>query len=160
MTLEIKDFEIIPAPEPEPNGNPTYATLKAKIIVGNKYPIIIDKLIPKEKTVDEKKLTEDWEAMCKALNQVTITNRTTKEELHTVDSKDVTDLKDVSWKSSWIQSSAYKDKNGRIDMKKVKVEKSTVAGDVSDPYHYYYIYAKPSTESKQVIRIRDFACAK
>ena len=70
---------------------------------------------------------------------------------YTVDSKDITDMKDVSWKSSWIQSSAYKDKNGRIDIKKVKVEKSTVVGNVSDPYHYYYIYAKPSTESKYVI---------
>ena len=280
VTLKIKDFEIIPAPEMKPGGNPTYATLKAKIVVGNKFQVIIDKLIPKEKTDNEKKLDEDWKAMCKVLDQVTITNRTTKEKLlnvalsvqkngttaewssfnkvdatyekkgsilgymtltlngmskeilfqeeipmlenivktkplnstmdlfslkesmpilaygkfkegaasltqkwlgfpkgatvyladnrntcsglfvyrayyegraHTVDSKDVTDMKDVSWKSSWIQSSVYKDKNGRIDIKKVKVEKSTVVGSVSDPYHYYYIYAKPSIESKYVI---------
>ena len=26
-----------------------------------------------------------------------------------------------------------------------------MVGDVFDPYHYYYIYAKPSTESKYVV---------
>ena len=60
-----------------------------------------------------------------------------------MDSKYVTDLKNTTWSSSWINS--YKNKN------KVKVQKTAVAGDVLDPNHYYYIYSKPSAKPANCI---------
>ncbi|MDD7641333.1 MAG: hypothetical protein PUK75_02430 [bacterium] len=70
---------------------------------------------------------------------------------YTIDSKYVTDIQDVKTRSSWIYSPAYRDKNLNVDPSKVKVEKRTVAGDVFDSCHYYYIYAKPSTEPQYVV---------
>lgn len=64
-------------------------------------------------------------------------------QAYTLDSKYVTDLKDTTWKSSWINN--YKNPD------KVKVQKYAVAGDVLDPNHYYYIYSKPSAKPENCI---------
>lgn len=81
VTLEIKDFKNTPAPEKEAGGNTTYGVVEANIIIGKAITFNVRKLIPKAKASDEKKLTEDWEAMSHAMHQVKVSNKTTEEEL-------------------------------------------------------------------------------
>lgn len=81
VTLEIKDFKNTPALEKEAGGNTTYGVVEANIIIGKAITFNVRKLIPKAKASDEKKLTEDWEAMSHAMHQVKVSNKTTEEEL-------------------------------------------------------------------------------
>ncbi len=81
VTLEIKDFKNTPAPEKEAGGNTTYGVVEANIIIGKAITFNVRKLIPKAKASDEKKLTEDWEAMSHAMHQVKVSNKKTEEEL-------------------------------------------------------------------------------
>lgn len=54
-------------------------------------------------------------------------------------SKDVVDLKDTA------HDTAYREwwNREKVQGKKIKV-KTALIGDVMDPFHYYYIYAKPN----------------
>ncbi|MGN0311947.1 MAG: S-layer homology domain-containing protein [Lachnospiraceae bacterium] len=84
VTLEIKDFTNTPAPETEAGGNTTYGVVEANIVISegtDRMVLNIRKLIPKAKSDNEKKLTEDWEAMSHAMHQVKVSNKTTKAEL-------------------------------------------------------------------------------
>ena len=81
VTLEIRDFKNTPAPEMEAGGNTTYGAVEANIIIGKTFTFNVRKLIPKAQSSDEKKLTEDWEAMSHAMHQVKVSNKTTEEEL-------------------------------------------------------------------------------
>ena len=81
VTLEIRDFKNTPAPEQVAGGNPTYGAVEANIIIGKTFTFNVRKLIPKAQSSDEKKLTEDWEAMSHAMHQVKVSNKTTEEEL-------------------------------------------------------------------------------
>lgn len=84
VTLEIKDFTNTPASEPEAGGNTTYGVVEANIVISegaDRMVLNIRKLIPKAQSSNEKKLTEDWEAMSHAMHQVKVSNKTTEEEL-------------------------------------------------------------------------------
>ena len=84
VTVEVKDFKNTPAPEAEEGGNTTYGVVEANIVImqGSERMVVnVRQLVPKAKTSDENKLTEDWEAMSHAMHQVEITNKTTEEEL-------------------------------------------------------------------------------
>ena len=62
-------------------------------------------------------------------------------------SKDVVDLKDTA------HDTAYREWWNRVKKqgKKIKVKKTALVGDVMDPCHYYYIYAKPDVTDKNCI---------
>lgn len=64
----------------------------------------------------------------------------------TIYASGVTDLQDTAYSTAYY-ATADREKNG----KKVKAKKTALVGDVMDPLHYYYIYAKPKVTEKNCI---------
>lgn len=64
----------------------------------------------------------------------------------TIYASDVGELKDTAYKTAY-SAALIREKNG----KKIKVKKNALIGDVMDPLHYYYIYAKPKVTEENCI---------